>query len=100
VRQQGVSNNNTLNDSSSNNIIFPIENLPYLYQSHFHNIGFATNGYYLDTKGNKYEYSIPEFDLIKVADDRLNQDKSNSLNEASVTVLPTGYTIKPIDPIR
>ncbi|WP_231465327.1 hypothetical protein [Pedobacter sp. Leaf132] len=37
-----------------------IESLPYLFQSDFYNIDFDKRGFYLDSKGNEYHYSIPE----------------------------------------
>lgn len=43
---------------------FTPENLPYLYQSDFHNFRFNTKGFYLDTSGNQYHYDMPEPDYF------------------------------------
>jgi len=49
--------------------LLSVENLPYLYQSDFYNIGFNKKGFYLDGNGNQYDYSIPESNYLSIIED-------------------------------
>jgi len=60
------------------------DSLPYLYQSDFYNLGFNKRGFYLDSNGNQYHYSILEsdyFPIINKVDYELNNDSEHDTTE-------------------
>ncbi|MCX2472790.1 hypothetical protein OQZ33_00460 [Pedobacter sp. MC2016-05] len=76
------------------------EDLPYLYQSDSHNFGFDKRGFYLDSKGNQYRYSIPEedyFSIIKEEEYNSNTPSNEeSMDEPHIKTDVVYYdTIKP-----
>ncbi|WP_231492232.1 hypothetical protein [Pedobacter sp. Leaf170] len=80
--------------------LLSVENLPYLYQSDFYNIGFNKRGYYLDSEGNQYRYNIPESEYFLTVDELdydLNNDSEHDSTEQpddNIEVV-AGCTIKP-----